>query len=146
MSDEYGEGGVFIADIPDEAQVPPGAWGQTPKQLWSTDCLKYRGRELTGKFRHWCYDWDFLPVDETTEEINSCQCRFPIAFGPTPRGVEYPQPSGLGDKIAEITKRLGIKECGGCAKRRRALNNVDLDGTALEVMKGLYEALMNPEK
>jgi hypothetical protein len=37
------------------------------------DCLKWRGRLLTGKHAHWCYDWDGLPVDETTAEW-PCTC------------------------------------------------------------------------
>lgn len=35
---------------------------------WIKDCLYWRGRILTGKYGHWCPDWDFLPVDETCEE------------------------------------------------------------------------------
>lgn len=40
---------------------------------WEADCLKWRGRILTGKRSHWCYDWDMLPVDETTPEW-PCSC------------------------------------------------------------------------
>lgn len=29
---------------------------------------------------------------------------------------------GLGDVVARVTKKLGIKECGGCKKRRAWLN------------------------
>lgn len=29
---------------------------------------------------------------------------------------------GLGDVISRVTKKLGIKECGGCKKRREKLN------------------------
>ena len=29
---------------------------------------------------------------------------------------------GAGDLVAAVTKRLGIHECGGCKKRRDALN------------------------
>ena len=31
---------------------------------------------------------------------------------------------GLGDAVAKVTKTLGIKECGGCKKRREALNKL----------------------
>lgn len=31
---------------------------------------------------------------------------------------------GLGDTIASLTKAVGIKPCGGCEKRRRALNRL----------------------
>jgi len=29
---------------------------------------------------------------------------------------------GLGDTIAKLTKRIGIKPCGGCKKRQKTLN------------------------
>ena len=32
------------------------------------------GRVLTGRFRHWCAEWDFLTVDETTLEYEACTC------------------------------------------------------------------------
>lgn len=41
---------------------------------WEKDCIKWWGKVLTGKKSHWCYDWDFLPVDETTEEFSACTC------------------------------------------------------------------------
>jgi hypothetical protein len=44
------------------------------QQLWITDCLKWRGKVLTGENCHWCYDWDGLPVDETTPEWDCCAC------------------------------------------------------------------------
>ena len=31
---------------------------------------------------------------------------------------------GLGDTVAKITKAVGIKPCGGCAKRRKAMNKI----------------------
>lgn len=44
---------------------------------WVIDCLRWRGDELMGKYCHWCFDWDGLPVDETTPEW-PCGC-FPDA-------------------------------------------------------------------
>lgn len=41
---------------------------------WEADCLRWRGKILTGKFCHWCFDWDSLPVDETTPEFEGCFC------------------------------------------------------------------------
>lgn len=41
---------------------------------WNADCLQWRGRLLTGLKAHWCWDWDFLPIDETTPEW-PCPCR-----------------------------------------------------------------------
>jgi len=40
---------------------------------WDTDCMHWRGRVLTGRYAHWCYDWDGLPIDETTSEW-PCGC------------------------------------------------------------------------
>jgi hypothetical protein len=40
---------------------------------WVKDCMHWRGRVLTGEFRHWCEEWDFLPIDETTPEW-PCPC------------------------------------------------------------------------
>ena len=31
---------------------------------------------------------------------------------------------GLGDTVSRITKRMGIKECGGCKKRKSKLNKL----------------------
>jgi hypothetical protein len=41
---------------------------------WIVDCLRWRGRVLTGKKSHWCWDWDGLPVDETSDEFDCCGC------------------------------------------------------------------------
>lgn len=42
---------------------------------WIEDCRKWHGRILTGEKRHWCFDWDGLPVDETTpDELDCCNC------------------------------------------------------------------------
>jgi hypothetical protein len=45
----------------------------TAPTLWEQDCQHWRGRVLTGKFCHWCFEWDGLPVDETTREW-PCGC------------------------------------------------------------------------
>ena len=44
---------------------------------WKEDCERYRGRLLIGKHAHWCPDWDYLPIDETTSEW-PCPCTFEI--------------------------------------------------------------------
>lgn len=41
---------------------------------WEEDCLRYWGTILTGKFGHWCWDWDELPIDETCKEFEYCGC------------------------------------------------------------------------
>ena len=33
-------------------------------------------------------------------------------------------PKGLGDSIAKLTKKVGIKPCGGCRKRQEKLNKM----------------------
>lgn len=40
---------------------------------WETDCMEYRGAVLTGRYAHWCAEWDDLPIDETCEEW-PCDC------------------------------------------------------------------------
>lgn len=40
---------------------------------WLEDCMKWRGRPLTGNYVHWCLDWDLLPIDETCPEF-PCVC------------------------------------------------------------------------
>jgi hypothetical protein len=41
---------------------------------FAADSYQWRGKILTGTYRHYCYDWDGLPVDETTPEWDSCTC------------------------------------------------------------------------
>lgn len=43
------------------------------QEEWKSDCLKWRKVILTGKYSHWCYAWDFLPIDETCPEW-PCEC------------------------------------------------------------------------
>jgi hypothetical protein len=51
-----------------------------PSQDWIDDCLRWRGKVLTGKYAHWCHEWDSLPVDETTPEWPTCTCWPPEAY------------------------------------------------------------------
>jgi len=41
---------------------------------------------------------------------------FPVELNDTAKG--------FGDTIAKITKKVGIKTCGGCQKRRKTLNKM----------------------
>lgn len=41
---------------------------------WEIDCLHWHGRILTGRYQHWCCDWDDLPIDDTCEEFKACTC------------------------------------------------------------------------
>jgi hypothetical protein len=47
--------------------------GKPLTAAWIKDCLTWRGKVLTGRFRHWCDDWDGLPIDETSLEW-PCAC------------------------------------------------------------------------
>lgn len=37
------------------------------------ESLRERGRVLTGKYAHWCWDWDDMTMDETCPEW-PCAC------------------------------------------------------------------------
>jgi len=41
---------------------------------WNAECIKWRGKVLTGSKAHYCWDWDGLPVDETCAEFGCCSC------------------------------------------------------------------------
>ena len=68
-------------------------------------------------------------------ETRGSDMRNPPIYGrgdaPAPRPAPVPpsaQPApperirGLGDVVHKVTSKLGIRECGGCKKRREALN------------------------
>lgn len=38
------------------------------------DSMHMRGEVLTGKYRHWCNEFDGLPVDENCFEFKFCTC------------------------------------------------------------------------
>lgn len=41
---------------------------------WEAMSMREHGRVLTGKHCHWCGDWDYMTVDETTQEWSACTC------------------------------------------------------------------------
>lgn len=49
---------------------------------WSEDCLRLRGRVLTGKWAHYCWDLDGLPIDETCPEFSFCTCEMDESHEP----------------------------------------------------------------
>ncbi len=54
----------------------------------------------------------------------------------------------LGDAIAALTSLAGISECGGCAKRRKALNTITPqldDASKREVISLLAKAIFDPD-
>ncbi len=38
------------------------------------DCMQMWGKLLTGKHKHYCCEWDYLPIDETCYEYFACMC------------------------------------------------------------------------
>ena len=50
---------------------------------------------------------------------------------------EQPPMPGLGDAVAAATTAVGIKPCGGCAKRRAALNRAT-PGWAKRLLHGIF--------
>jgi len=54
--------------------------------------------------------------------------------------------SNIGDRVAWLTKVLGIKECPRCKQRRAALNTLDMSRPAAELINGIYKSLANPER
>ncbi len=38
------------------------------------DQLKQIFNELTGKYKHYCVEWDSLPIDENCPEFEVCSC------------------------------------------------------------------------
>lgn len=57
----------------DHTQTVDPTAGRFPSTHWIADCMKYRGKILTGIQSHWCADWDDLPIDETCDEW-PCAC------------------------------------------------------------------------
>jgi len=41
---------------------------------WEADCIKWWKAVLTGEKKHYCWDWDGLPIDETCKEFECCTC------------------------------------------------------------------------
>ena len=47
-----------------------------PSDDWIVDCNHHHGKVLTGKYAHWCPEFDYLPIDETVTEFEYCLCKF----------------------------------------------------------------------
>jgi len=90
-------------------------------------------------------------------ECDNCGEKFPIArdefpvhcsCGQVDQGAEF-QSIGLGDTVAKITRRFGIKSCGGCGRRQRGLNKLfpykrKLSARRCDVLN-CYPPIDNPE-
>lgn len=55
----------------------------TPSSDWVEDCMRWRGRVLVGKYAHWCFDYDDLPMDETCVMEWPCGCSILMPDGTT---------------------------------------------------------------
>lgn len=55
---------------------------------WIEDCLREWDTILEGEHRHWCPDWDMLPIDETRREYEVCTC---FAGMKVPVGTRLPK-------------------------------------------------------
>jgi len=38
------------------------------------DCTHFHGEILSGKFQHYCHEFDMLPIDDTCFEFMYCNC------------------------------------------------------------------------
>ena len=43
---------------------------------FNEDCMHHWGKVLTGEYRHFCTEFDYLPIDETVFEFMFCTCHF----------------------------------------------------------------------
>jgi hypothetical protein len=43
--------------------------------IWARECNFFHNRLLTGEKKHYCREWDYMPIDETCEfEFEICSC------------------------------------------------------------------------
>ena len=40
---------------------------------WAFESWRWWGIVLKGEKRHYCFEWDFLPIDETCSEFECCK-------------------------------------------------------------------------
>lgn len=43
---------------------------------FNEDCIRHYGKILNGEFKHFCGDFDYLPIDETCFEFRFCLCDY----------------------------------------------------------------------
>ena len=43
---------------------------------FNEDCMHHYGKVLTGEFKHFCTEFDYLPIDETVFEFQFCTCDY----------------------------------------------------------------------
>ena len=47
---------------------------QVTQAEWDKTSLMEHGRILTGKYAHWCQEWDYMTVYGTCPEFECCLC------------------------------------------------------------------------
>jgi hypothetical protein len=45
-----------------------------PLNEFDQDCMDMYGTTLKGKYKHYCIEFDFLPIDHTCFEFKFCLC------------------------------------------------------------------------
>lgn len=66
---------------------------------WEEDCLHWMGLILTGDYKHYCPDWDDLPIDETCGEFGGCTC---YMDDPKAQALVREREQELGDTIQDM--------------------------------------------
>jgi hypothetical protein len=46
----------------------------TCEPTFDEECLAMYGELLTGGHKHFCWEWDGLPIDDTMDEFECCLC------------------------------------------------------------------------
>lgn len=57
---------------------------------WEEDCMRDRGKVLTGAHAHWCPEWDGLTIDETCFEW-PCGCSISDSARASQSQIEEPR-------------------------------------------------------
>jgi hypothetical protein len=63
--------------------------------------MHFWGKVLTGKYRHFCTEYDYLPIDETVGEFAHCRC-----FSDDPVALRLSQ-----ERSDEIIRAIETEHC-----------------------------------
>ena len=88
------------------------------------DCIEHYGKILTGKFKHYCCGFDYLPIDETCFEFELCLCDFGDENMEEKKGYQNPF-SGL-ELLAKLSNSVIDHRIEFAAVRGNHLINVKL--------------------
>lgn len=83
---------------------------------WVEDCKRWHGKEMTGRFAHWCNEWDGLPTDETCEEFAVCSC---LWMPESERADKDAAVKAMRDSLNfEVSDEQAEIQCGGIGLRK----------------------------